>query len=167
MYYICCKKRNTLFCHIQKNGCESLQYLILKEEDEENPKLIWNANIIRKYLYNHKKIYKLKKKNPNVILISRNPYSRIISGFNDKIFTYNFNNLKYPQKIYRFYNNYITKRINFEEFILSTNEYHSVREFIEKSFFLRANATHNLTNSTRKHNVPVFFIKNVCRLISL
>jgi hypothetical protein len=28
-------KKNTLFCHIEKNSCESIRYLILKEENEE------------------------------------------------------------------------------------------------------------------------------------
>ena len=115
-YFLYCKKRNTLFCHIEKNGCESIRYLILKEENEENPQNIWDEKI-NKYLYNNKDIYQLKIKNPNVILISRDPYSRIISGFNDKVLTNNFNYFNYTKNIMEFNNNNLDKRINFEEFI--------------------------------------------------
>ena len=115
-YFLYCEKRNKLFCHIEKNGCESIRYLILNEENHENPQNIWNEHI-NKYFYTDENIYKLQEKNPNVILISRDPYSRIISGFNDKVLGDNFNYFSYSQKIMNLNNNDITKRINFEEFI--------------------------------------------------
>lgn len=115
--YIYCKKRNTLFCHIEKNGCESIRYLILKEENEENPTDVFSIKV-NKYLYNSKNIHQLQEKNPNVILISRNPYSRIISGFNDKVLSdYQGHGLPYIKNIMNLSNNDINKRINFEEFL--------------------------------------------------
>jgi hypothetical protein len=113
--FIYCEKRNTLFCHIEKNGCESLRYLVLKEENHENPENVFSEQC-NKYIYK-KNIYSLLKKNPNVILICRNPYSRIISGFNNKVLSNNFQALKYTQKIKNYYNTNDEKRINFKEFI--------------------------------------------------
>ena len=114
--FLYCKRRNTLFCHIEKNGCESLRYLVLKEQNHKNPEKIWDKEIDN-YLYNSKNIHLLKKKEPNVILISRDPYSRIISGFNDKILSKNFLAMEYVQKMKRFYKSNDKKRVNFEEFI--------------------------------------------------
>ena len=115
-YYIYCEKRNTLFCHIEKNGCESLRLLVLKEENHSHPGKIWDEQIQR-YLYNSGNVSSLAKNNPNVILISRDPYSRIISGFNDKVLGSNFTHFPYTKGIANFYNNDTNKRISFEEFI--------------------------------------------------
>jgi hypothetical protein len=113
MYYIL-PKRKVCFSVAEKCGTESIRYLILKEQEEENPEKIWHPNYIHKYRsqyipegYTH-------------IAIIRNPYERLVSGYLDKVITGNYYRLDFIKKAMRFYNRDLRRyknRLSFEEFV--------------------------------------------------
>ena len=120
MYYYISHKRKTIITHIAKNGCESLRYLLLKDEGIFQEEMdIWNKmtqNIIHnpyhvRYFITHKK-YK-------IITIVRDPYRRLVSGYIDKILGNNYNYLQFCKNIMRFYKRDFNdpKKVTFTEFV--------------------------------------------------
>lgn len=108
MRYIYCPRRNTFFAHIEKSGCESLRYLVLKEENVRDLN-IWKMNM---YLTS-----RIPSINSNYMVIVRNPYNRLVSGYLDKICSDNYKHLGICKAMHRYYNTDYEKRITFEQFV--------------------------------------------------
>lgn len=97
-----------------KCGEESVRYLILKTENNTNPENIW-INFGKLYIAN---IPRQIPKNINNIIIVRNPYNRIVSGYIDKFLTGNYIHLPFCKDVKKYYrreNDNI--RISFEELV--------------------------------------------------
>lgn len=115
--YFVCHKRKTIFARIPKAGVESIRHLILMELGlYTNPSSLWsNVPVINKQQKNI-----LTKRGYKYIVIMRNPFERLVSGFTDKILraspTYK---LKEVKKMIEHFGYKITDKdkINFEEFV--------------------------------------------------
>ena len=120
MYYYISHKRKTIITHIAKNGCESLRYLLLKDEGIFQEEMdIWNKmsqNIIHDP---HHVRYFITQKGYKLITIVRDPYRRLVSGYVDKILGNNYNYLQFCKQIMKFYRRDFNdkKRVTFEEFV--------------------------------------------------
>ena len=91
-YYYLCHKRKVIFTEMPKNGCESIRHLILREEGiYENPKDIWNKinhgykGITYKISGDDIKNFMEKNSDYKLLTIIRNPFTRLVSGYFDKI----------------------------------------------------------------------------------
>lgn len=115
--YFICHKRKTIFARLPKSGVESVRYLILMEEGlYTNPASLWrNVQII-----NRKQKNILMKRGYTYIVIMRNPYERLVSGFTDKVLraspTYKLVEVKKMIQCYG-YSIKDKDKISFEEYV--------------------------------------------------
>lgn len=131
MKYLYSPRTKTVFGDIPKCGVESLRLLILKENNDKNKHDIWKMSRIYNPQIPRNMLTKF-----NYIVIVRNPYNRLVSGFLDKFMTGNYNHLQFCKQIMNIYANnananangnnslngnncvdIIKNRINFEEFV--------------------------------------------------
>ena len=115
--YFVCIKRKTIFARIPKAGVESIRHLILMEKGlYTNPTSLW-SNI---YTVTRQQKNNLIKKGYKYIVIMRNPFERLVSGFTDKVLraspTYKLKDVKNMIDYYG-YNIRDKDKINFEEYV--------------------------------------------------
>jgi len=139
-----CPKKKTLFSVSPKCGEESIRYLILKEENIYNPEKIWrelnlfsNLNIKNvNYIYN--------------IIIVRNPYDRLVSGYIDKFLTGNYYHLQFCQNAKKYYNiNDDNIRISFQQLVdyLITQPKKNLDAHFQPQHLQHNNIDNNIDNS--------------------
>lgn len=108
-----CEKRKTHFAYLPKCAVESLILLILKENQEniKSAGYIWDRlHTIKSHNIN---------KNYNYLVISRNPYNRLVSGYIDKFLTGNFSLLPFCKNVMKYYEREMNdnRRISFQELV--------------------------------------------------
>ncbi|HUJ79575.1 MAG TPA: sulfotransferase family 2 domain-containing protein [Nitrospiria bacterium] len=113
--YFICPSRKVIFSAIPKSGVESLRYLILREEREPNPHRIWEPRF-DKYIITIRRSFPADHA---YLVIVRNPYHRLVSGYLDKFLTGNFHLLPFCETAMHFYRRSMHdgRRVNFEEFV--------------------------------------------------
>ena len=150
MYYYISHKRKTIVTHIAKNGCESLRYLLLKDENIFKEEMdIWNK-MTQNIIHNpHHVRYFITQKNYKLITIVRDPYRRLVSGYVDKILGNNYNYLQFCKNIMQFYRRDFNdkRRVTFEEFVnyvVAHKNYHAMDEhFKPQSYCYHLNMPKN------------------------
>lgn len=113
--YFYSPSRNIIISAPLKCGIESVRYLILCEE---NIKLKNHDEIWFKFNTNCS-LVKIPNKNMNIkqLIIVRNPFTRLVSGYINKFLTSNYTKLGFSQKVAKYYKTNNTKRITFEELV--------------------------------------------------
>ena len=115
--YFVCHKRKTIFARIPKSGVESIRYIIQMEQGiYTTPAGLW-GNVL---VVNKKQKNILMKRGYKYIVIMRNPYERLVSGFTDKVLRItNKYNLQETKKMLQHYNYKLEDKdkLSFEEYV--------------------------------------------------
>lgn len=107
--------QNVFITHIEKCGCQSTRILALKEYNKfKRHGDIWNNNIIGNFIKTHP----LNINKTTLLIIKRNPYDRIVSGYISKIVNAG-KPLNFISNMLKHYNRKWNDniRVSFEEFI--------------------------------------------------
>jgi len=111
------KSHKVIFSHLPKCGCESVRYLLLKEDGRfTQNKDIWGYKM---------KIYMIQKFHEYInefsyITICRNPFERLVSGYIDKFCSPLFFQLPFCKRVMKYFGKSMSnpERISFVELVL-------------------------------------------------
>jgi hypothetical protein len=113
MPYFYSPKRKVIIFVAPKCGTESVRYLILCEENIK----IKNHNDIWHKI--NKSMIKIPNPRMNIkqLVIVRNPFMRLVSGYITKFLTLNYKKLDFSKKVARYYKTNNNRRVTFEELV--------------------------------------------------